>query len=399
MIVALSAGRDAPAQLRRRLALDESSVRELLGRRPEGVGELAVLATCHRTELYATADGPQSEAVHALASLLPGLRPSDHQDLRILTGTEAVEHLFRVAAGLDSLVIGEPQILGQVRRALLVAQEQGSAGPVMATVFGRAIRTGRRVRTRTPLGRVARSVGAIAVEHLSQQLHGLSGRTGVVVGAGEAASDAARSLHRAGATLTVVSRTHASAQHLASQVEAEALAVEEMPRVFARSEFAVVAVSGGVLVRPHHLPARPAGEPFLVLDLSVPPAVDATGRDDVVLRSLEEIPGPRGPELSDAVVEAEALVRREVLELGRWADTRTSGPAIRDLRARAERLVRSEVAQALAGLDLTPEQAEKVSAMTMRIVNRLMHGPSTVLRDADPETRDLIVRMFGLDDS
>ena len=398
MIIALSAGRDAPAELRSRLALDETGARELLQTRSEGVGELVVVSTCHRTELYATSDSDQAGAAHALASLLPGLRPTDHHDLRLLAGTDAVEHLFRVAAGLDSLVIGEPQILGQVRRSLVAAREEGAAGPIMATVFGRAIRIGRRVRSETPLGSVARSIGSIAVEHLANRLHGLRDRVGAVVGAGEAATDAARALHAQGARISVLSRTVASARHLADELDAPAHPLSDMPTVFSRSDFAVVAVSGGILVHPTDLPLRTPDDPFIVLDLSVPPAVDALGRRDVVLRSLEEIPGPHSPELAGAVIDAEALVRKEVASLERWTDTRTAGPAIRDLRTTAERLVRSEVARALGTLDLTDEQAEKVSAMAMRIANKLVHGPSAALREADPETRQLILRMFGLED-
>jgi protoporphyrin/coproporphyrin ferrochelatase len=292
----------------------------------------------------------------------------------------------------------EPQILGQVRRSLVAAREEGSAGPVMATVFGRAIRIGRRVRSETPLGSVARSIGSIAVEHLADRLHDLRDRVGAVVGAGEAATDAARALHAQGARIAVLSRTTASARHLADELGARSHPLSDMPTVFSQSDFAIVAVSGGVLVHPTDLPMRTPDDPFVVLDLSVPAAVDAFGRTDVVLRSLEEIPGPHSPELASAVIDGEALVRKEVASLERWTDTRTAGPAIRDLRTTAERLVRSEVARALGTLDLTDEQAEKVSAMAMRIANKLVHGPSAALREADPETRQLILRMFGLED-
>lgn len=397
MIIALSAGRDSPAELRARLAMEEPQVRGLLRASRPGVGELAVLCTCHRTEVYATADGPESDAVHVVAGLLPGLLPTDQHDIRFMDSTEAIEHLFRVACGLDSLVIGEPQVLGQVRRAYVVAREERSAGPVLSNIFGRAIRLGRRVRARTPLGRLAMSIGSIAAEHLSERLSGLAGRTGTVVGAGVAASDAARSLGRMGARLAVVSRNQASAARLAEEVGAEPHGLRELPAVLRESDFAVVAVSGGVLLRHDQLPSRTPETPFIVLDLSVPRAVEIDGRNDVDLRSLEEIPGPRGPEVATAVIDAEAMVRKEVAELERWFDTRASGPAIRDLRSRAERVVREEVARAISGMDLTQEQQERVAVLAMRIANKIIHAPTAALREADEPTRALIRRIFGLE--
>src|SRR5438477_5711210 len=204
MILALCAGRTAPAELRARLAYDELTQRSVLEAERPGVGELALLCTCHRTEAYFTSAGDESEAVHGVAAILPGLLPTDQHDLEVLTGTDAIEHLFRVASGLDSLVVGEPQVLGQVRRAYALARDVGSTGPALANIFGRAIRLGRRVRTGTGLGRIGQSIGSIAADHLRQRLGGLAGRAGVVVGAGEAATDAAERLAKLGARLSVV---------------------------------------------------------------------------------------------------------------------------------------------------------------------------------------------------
>jgi glutamyl-tRNA reductase len=397
LIIALSAGRDSPAELRARLALDEARQRELLRASLGSASEFALLCTCHRTEIYATADRPSSEAIHAVAALLPDLRASDHNDLRSMEGIEAVEHLFRVACGLDSLVIGEPQVLAQVRRAYVTAREEGAAGPVLSNIFGRAIRLGRQVRAETTLGRLGQSVGTIAADYLAARLKGLAGRIGAIVGAGTAAGDAARSITKAGARLSVISRTPASAARLAGKIGAIAYPLEELTDVFEASDFAVVAVSGGLLVRPSQLPSRKPEEPFLVLDLSVPSAVEVDGRDDVDIRTLEELPGPRGPEVAAAVVDAETLVRNELEELGRWIDTRASGPAIRELRSRAEKLVREEIARGLAGMDLSREQRDRIAALGVRIANKLIHGPTTALRDADEPTRSLIQRIFGLD--
>lgn len=397
MILAMVAGRTAPAELRARLAYDEPTQRAVLEADRPSVGELAVLCTCHRTEVYFTGAGDESDAVHGLAAILPGLLPTDQNEFQLLVGLDAVEHLFQVACGLDSLVVGEPQVLGQVRRAYALARDAGSTGPALANIFGRAIRLGKRVRAETELGRIGQSIGSIAADHLRERFGSLEGRTGAIIGAGVAATDAAARLHRRGARLNVVSRARASAQQLAEQVDAQAFQLPELAAVLDKSEFAVVAVSGGIVVRPRHVPVRSPEHPFVILDLSVPRAVDIDGRTDAELRSLEEIPGPRNLQVSQGFREAEEMVRAEIARLERWLETRDSGPAIRMLRERAERVVTDEVARAVSGLDLPEEARARIDALGMRIANKILHGPTKALRDADDDIRASILRIFGLD--
>ncbi len=397
MILALCAGRAAPAELRTRLAYDEPAQRAVLEAERPGVGELALLCTCHRTEAYFTSSGDESEAVHGVAAILPGLLPTDQHDLELLAGMDAIEHLFTVACGLDSLVVGEPQVLGQVRRAYALAREAGSTGPALANIFGRAIRLGKRVRAETELGTIGQSIGSIAADHLKERLGGLGGRAGTIVGAGEAAADAANRLWKQGARLSIVSRGKASAAKLAEPLDAQAYALSELGAVLDKSEFAVVAVSGGIAVRPRHIPVRSPEHPFVIVDLSVPRAVDVDSRPDVELRSLEEIPGPRSPQLTAGFSGAEEMVAAEVARMERWLETRESGTAIQRLRERAGAVVDEEVARALSGLDL-PEQARaRVEALGIRIANKLLHGPTTALRDSDDDIRAAILRIFGLE--
>jgi glutamyl-tRNA reductase len=397
MIVALSAGRDSPGELRNRLALDEAAQRQLLALPRPGVAELTVLSTCHRTEFYATGDGLDSDVIHAVAALVPGLTPTDQHDVKFMHGVEAVEHLFRVACGLDSMVIGEPQVLGQVRRALVVAEESGSAGPVLANIFGRAIRLGRRVRSQTALGRLGTSIASVAADYMADRLEGLAGRRILIVGAGEVASDVARACFKADAELTIVSRTQSSAQHLAKEVGGETRPMEELRSALHESDSAVVAISGGLVIGAEDFPVGRDDSPYLILDLSVPRAVVLSDLAGVEVRSLEEIPGPRGPEITDAVIEAEAMVRKEVADLQHWADTRESGPAIRQLRTFAEEVVAREVGRALAGMELPPEQAERIYALGSRIANKLLHGPTIELRRSSEVERANIRRMFHLE--
>jgi glutamyl-tRNA reductase len=335
--------------------------------------------------------------VHGVAAILPRLLPTDVADLQVMDGLEAVEHLFRVTCGLDSRVVGEPQVLGQVRRGFVLARDMGSTGPALANVFGRAIRLGRRVRSDTGLGRIGESTGSIAAAHVRQRLGDLAGRAGVVVGAGEAAGDAAERLAKLGARLSVVSRSKTSAVRLAETLDVPAYALSDLAAVLEKSEFAVVAVSGGVVVGPRHLPVRSADEPFVVVDLSVPRAVDAGRRTDVDLQSLEGIRGPEGPDVAAGIVAAEAMVAAEVVRLGQWLQARGAGPAIRQLRERAASLVTDEVTRALSGLDVPELARARVEALGLRIANKLLHGPTTALRDGDDATRAALIRMFGLD--
>lgn len=395
MILALSAGRDAPAELRARLTLDEAGQRKLLRAERKGIGEIVVLCTCHRTEIYATADGPSADALHEVAAMLPDLRATDQHDLRSLEGSAAIEHLFRVACGLDSLVIGEPQVLAQVRKAYVLGQDEGTAGPVLSTVFGRAMKLGKRARTETALAQLSSSIGQISADYLAARLHGWQGLRGVIIGAGEGAEDAARSLVSAGASLVVISRTLSSAQKLADEFGAASYSLDDFSEVVAKSDFAVVAISGGPVLKSSQFPRD--RELFPVIDLSVPAAVEIDTRDGVEIHTLEDLPGPRGPEITAAVIDAEAMVRKEVAELERWVDSRASGPSIRELREWAEGVARQEIARSLAGLDLNPAQRERVEASVMRIVGKLIHEPTKALREADAETRSLIQRLFGLE--
>lgn len=395
MIVALSAGRSSPAELRERLALNEPAQKQLLTAPRPGIAELIVLSTCHRTEIYATGEGLDSDVVHSVAGIMPGLLPTDHHDVSFMQGAEAIEHLFRVACGLDSLVIGEPQVLGQVRKALYLAEQAGATGPVLTNIFSRAIRLGRNARNQTALGRLGRSIGSIAADYLQSRLGGIAGRKVLIVGAGEMARDAALTCRKADARLTVVSRTMESASLLADEVGAEAFTLEALPSQLRHTEMAIVAVSGDLVIGPSLLPDPPE-TPLLILDLSVPRVVETFGGGLVEVLDLEEIPGPRGPEITDATIDAEAMVKKEVSDLLHWADTRAAGPAIKELRSFAEELVQEEVRRAVGSMALTEDQEGKVQALGLRIANKLLHGPTIELRKCNEADRATIRRAFRL---
>lgn len=397
MIVALSAGRQSPQELRERLSLDEQGQKDLLAGPRPGLAELLVLSTCHRTEIYATGDGLEADVVHSVAAIMPGLLPTDHHDVSFMQGADAIEHLFRVACGLDSLVIGEPQVLSQVRQALVLAQEAGATGPSLNNIFGRAIRLGRRVRSETALGRLGRSIGDTGADYLSSRFDGLEGKRALMVGAGEIGRDAAFGCRKAGATLTIASRTLASAIQLADELGTDDVhTLDKLPTLLEKVDVVIVALSGEFKLQQSDFPGDRAD--LLVLDLSAPSVVEAQSQGYLEVVNLEQLPGPRGPEITDAMIDAESMVKKEVADLLHWADTRASGPAIRELRAFAEEIVEEEIRRVTGSLDLSPEQFAKVEALGNRIANKLLHGPTVELRRCNDADRATIRKIFRLAD-
>lgn len=397
MIIALSVGRDTPVELRARVALnDDEQIVALRAARP-GIAELVVLSTCHRTELYATATGSEADALHALVSLLPGLRPADQSDVRSLRGPDAVRHLYRVVSGLDSLVVGERQIVGQVRRAFRLAQSEGAAGATLANLFGRALAVGRRVRAETSVGAMGLSIGTLTTAHLGAKLGDLQERTAVVIGAGEAASDAASALAAAGARITVASRTIASARRLATVVAGTAHHLEEMPTLFAQAACGVVAVGGGTVVTTDHLPPRRTGAPLLLVDLSMPPSIDVRDRADVHVDTLDDLCSSAALADGAAVARAESIVREAADVFARWMQMRDDARAISRLHAHADTIVDAELSRLLSSMSLDEEDRERVAALGRRIAKKLMHGPTVAMRDGDPGVRAVLRNAFGID--
>lgn len=397
MIIAVSIGRDTPAELRARVALGEDEQVGLLRAPPPGIDELVALSTCHRTELYATCTGSEADALHALIARLPGLRTADQPDVRSLRGHEAVHHLYRVAAGLDSLVVGEQQILGQVRRALQIAQREGSAGPTLANVFGRALAVGKRVRAETSVGAMGLSIGALTAAHLGTALGDLRERSAVVIGAGEAASDAASALAAAGARIAVASRSITSARRLATSVAGTAHGLDEMPELFARADCGVLAVGGGTIVTNDHLPNVRRGLPLLLVDVSMPPSIDIRDRADVRVDTLDDLRAPRALTDAPALARAETMVRASADTFARWMQMRDDANAIGRLRAYADTVVDTELARFFVSMPLDEQDRERVAALGRRIARKLMHGPTVAMREGDPAVRAALRDAFGID--
>jgi glutamyl-tRNA reductase len=385
--------RTAPLAVLERLAITPDEVAKAvvgLAQR-DNIREVAVLATCGRTELYLVAErfhGAFADATEFLGVLssmaVDELAPylySQHDDA-------AVTHLFEVAAGLDSAVLGESEILGQVRTAWRVGQANGGVRATLDLLFRRAMRTGKRARTETAIGRGTTSISHAAVEMARDRLGSLAGRRVLVVGAGEMGRGVSVALRGAGAgTIVVANRTPARGAGLAADVGGVVAGFDELTAELSACDVVVTCASGETHVTVDHLAGRPVdASPLLVVDIAVPRNVEP---------AINELPGVTVLDLDDlrdwadrglAARAADADRVREIVaeELDRFVTDslgRLAAPLIADLHARAESIRSAETLRYSGRLaDLDDEQRDAVEALTKAIVAKLLHAPSVRLR-------------------
>ena len=371
----------APVELRERVALDRRQSAALARR----LGEAVCLSTCNRTELYvAAADGAAAErlAVEALAEL----EPQVEQALYRLHDHAAALHLFRVAAGLDSLVPGEGEILGQVR----AAYEAGSPAALLDRLFRQALHAGRKVRAQTAIGESPASVSAAAAALAEQVFGDLAGRSILLVGAGKISEQAARNLLTRGARISfVANRTLDRAEELARRLGAVAIPLEEIGRQLEQADVVVASTSasGYVLDAPTVERAR-RGRPLLLIDLAVPRDLDPAIHelDDCYLYDIDDLEAIVSETLAGRRSEAEraeAIVAAEAEKFHEWQAALDVVPAIASLRARAEEIREAELRKADALLGrLDESQRRAVEAITAQIVNKLLHLPTVRMKQA-----------------
>jgi glutamyl-tRNA reductase len=387
--------RSAPLELLERLAIDaERRPKALAGLLDlEHVHEAVVVSTCNRVEVYTAISrfhGAAGDVRRFLADF-SGLALEEFAGhLYDYYDERAVRHLFGVAAGVDSMVVGEAQILGQVREAFAAAQAERTVGPVLSALFTRAIKVGRRARNQTGIGAGQRSTVSVGLRVAAGQLGDLAGRRVLLVGAGGLARLAGRAVREAGAgELVVANRTPATGAALARALGGRALPLEGVAAELAAADLVIAATAGttptvtaAAVAAALDRRAGPQGEhrPLVVLDLGVPRDVEPEVRElpGVVLADLDGL---------RAVLETDEGPRREVERVRALIAEETAGfiggqrearlnPTIRALRARAEQVRQQELAKAatrLAGLD--DRQRAAVEAVTRGLVNKLLHDP------------------------
>jgi glutamyl-tRNA reductase len=363
----------APVELREQVALDREQAHSLAERLATEGREAVCLSTCNRTELYVAADDAEQaeqDAVAVLASLGPEVEPALYR----LQDRAAAHHLFRVAAGLDSLVPGEGEILGQVR----VAHELGTTGPLLDRVFRQALHAGRKVRAQTAIGESPASVSSAAAALAEQVFGSLEGRSILLLGAGKVSEQAARNLRSRGAEIALVANSKTDRASIDEELTTADVVIASTNAAGLVLEAATVEEAW----------RRRRGRPLLLVDLAVPRDLDpAIGElDGCYLYDIDDLEQIVAETLSGRRQEAEraeSIVAAEVEKFHEWHASLDVVPAIASLRARAEEIREAELqkAESLLG-KLDDSQRRAVEAVTAQIVNKLLHLPTVRLKQA-----------------
>ena len=407
--------RTAPVSVLERLALDANGIAKLVREviDCDHVLEATVLATCNRIEVYAEVDRFHGsvETVSRMLCERSGERPEDVvPHLYVHYDDGAVSHLFHVAAGLDSMVVGEGQILGQAREALRVGQELGSVGPALNVLFQQALRVGKRAHAETDIDRAAPSLVTAALDRATEHIGPVSGKHVVVVGAGAMASLAVSTVSRLGAAdIAVANRTDSHAHRLAEQYDARVVAMPEIdPAITAADLLISCTGSAGVVLPLARVAAarNHATEPLAVIDLALPHDVDpAVGElPGVSLIGLSRLADEinEGDSASD-VAAVRGIVTEEV---GAFAAARRSAsvkPTVVALRTMATGVVEAEVERLLSRLpDLDPQIRAEVELAVRRVADKLLHHPTVRVKELANEAGAVsyaaaLAELFALD--
>ncbi|MDR3792077.1 MAG: glutamyl-tRNA reductase [Terracidiphilus sp.] len=392
----------APIELRERVAISRDDLAETtraLAATP-GVTECMIVSTCNRVELLAAVEGSGAELSSFLANHF-GLDPKvlgphvyEYRD------QEAVRHLFRMAASLDSMVVGEPQILGQVKEAFAVARSAGTVGGHLEHLLQGAFAAAKKARSETGIGSNSVSIASVAVE-LAQKIFGsLQGRTVFLVGAGKMSELAARHLVQQGAgTILVTNRTHERARRMAEELEGAVT-----PQVVPFEQLYEAAGNADIIISstgaPHHIFRREHGQAFLhrrrnrpmfFIDIAVPRDVDpAMNNLDGIfvydIDDLQQVAAAHMAERSREATDAETLIAQEVERFHQRQRTVNVAPAIVALQRKAEEIRTAELQRLHARLgSLTEEQLAAVEALTRGLVNKFLHPPMQALKQAARE--------------
>lgn len=407
----------APVEQREKAALTDREGRDLLRFLAASgvVDEAAALSTCNRTELYAVSDDPAAADEVLVEALLAHTRITraeldcaryTHRDDR------AAGQLFRVTSSLDSMVVGESEIQGQVRSAWEVAVEEGTVGPVLNQLFRRAIEVGKRVRTETRISSGPSSVPSVAVGVASNAFRDLESRRVLVIGAGKMAEGTTVSLVEQGvADVVVVNRTVSTARQLAARVGGRGVGFDRLAEELERADIVISSTDAphSILDRPRLEPvlSRRGPRPMVVIDISVPRDVDPGVAElpGVVLHDIDDLERVVEANMDGRRREAldgERLVRVAVESFAEWRSSLAAAPAIRSLRDQAEAIRLAELARIEGSWDsLSPADRERLEALTKAIVNKLLHEPTVRARAAARESEGLrhlesLRHLFGL---
>jgi glutamyl-tRNA reductase len=412
--------RTAPLALRERLAVDEVGppLQKLVA--SDEIDEAVLLSTCNRVEVVALTRSVDA-ARHRIRSFFrrdldrgDDGEPLRDEHLYEYTDNEAMRHLFRVASALDSMVVGEPQILGQVKDAYRAAVDCEACGPIVGRLFQHAFATAKRVRTETGVAERPLSVARVAVDLAGQIFERFDDKRALLIGSGEMIEAALEALRGSGLeSVAVANRTPERAAELAVRFRATAHGLDELPRLLSTADVVLSCIGRDRPILTCELVEsarqRRRDHPLFVIDIAVPrnadPEIDRL--DNVYLYDLDDLAAvsvDNAEQRRRETVRAEALVNEEQQRFDGWFAALRAVPTIKHLRAHAEAIRQRELDKSLARLDLGAAERERVDALTRAIVNKLLHAPLTRLRrEAEREEGMAYLEtarmLFGLDEA
>ena len=405
----------APVELRERVSLtNQALVAALAGVRAlPGVEQAALLQTCNRTEVWTASRSDVKACIREWLVALSGVRAdalSCHLYQKV--GLEAATHLCRVAAGVESQVLGESEILGQVRAAADAARDAETLGTELDRLFSTAVKAGKRARSETRISCGAFSIGRCAVETARGVFGGLQGRSVLILGAGKIAESTVRHLHSQGAdTVLVANRTFGAAQELVGRLGGRALRYDQIAEGLAEADIVISSTSAPHFVLlPEHVAAamsRRAGRDLLLLDIAVPRDIDPrVGRiPRVHLCDIDDLTGGLEAAVADRAADLESaeIIAREVAqEFCEWLAAREAVPLLAAMRDHFEQVRREQLGRFASRLDaLPPRDREWIEELTRGLVSRLLHEPTANLKQelaaGNGLVAELVMRMYHLE--
>jgi glutamyl-tRNA reductase len=401
----------APVSIREKVAFHaeslEQALRDFVAR--QGVKEATILSTCNRTEIYCNTREPQ-QAVDWLAGYHSLQRSAIDPYLYTLPQEQAVKHAFRVASGLDSMVLGETQILGQLKQAVSTAERAGTLGTLLHKLFQRTFSVAKEVRTQTEIGASSVSMAAAAVRLAEQIFPSLADQNVLFIGAGEmielcASHFAAQHPKH----ITVANRTVERARGLAQRFHGEAITLNELPEYLAQQDIVVTSTASPLPILGKGLVERVIKQrkhrPMFMVDLAVPRDIEAeVGElDDVFLYTVDDLAQVIEAGIDNrklAAAEAETIIENQVDDFMHWMEIRAVVPTIRALRDQGERMRRHELDHAKRLLARGEDPAAVIELMSRALTNKLLHAPSHALSHVHGDDRHqmegLLQRLFNI---
>ena len=391
----------APVEIREKLTFPAHRQEEALAllTSSPAVSEAVVVSTCNRTEIYAVT-AADSDGVGAVIDFITDYHGLDRHELvrylYLLEGESVIRHLFRVVSSLDSMVVGEAQILGQVKEAYEHAFNNGSVSRIFNRLFRQSFEVGKRVRTETDIGENAVSISYAAVEMAKKVFDTLDGRTILVLGAGKMSELTAKHLVSNGVkSVLVANRTYERAVELAQKFRGEAIPYEDL---FERMREADIVISSTAAT--HYVVTKDRvaqamrgrrGDPLFLIDIAVPRDIDPAVNDlsDVFLYDIDDLNGVVEANLEERMREAqraEVIIEEEMAEFERWLESMEVVPTVAAIRAKAEMVRQAELEKALKRLGgLSEKELQTIEALSSAIVNKMLHGPTERLKRVSSE--------------